>query len=294
MNYVLTGAYGFLGKYILEVLKEENVYTVGRGAENDEVCDLSIAIPKLPKSDVIIHCAGKAHSVPRTAAEKKEFFEVNLSGTRNLISGIEKTESMPTLLIFISTVAVYGVESGKLISESHPLAGESPYAKSKIDAERLLQEWGLASGVAIVILRLPLLVGINPPGNLGKMIAGIKSGKYASIAGGKARKSMVLAADVAKLIPTLTKKSGTYNLTDGYHPTFGELEGAISDLYKVKIRIKLSLASSKLLGKIGDYLPFFPINSSVVDKICNDLTFDDSKARKELSWNPQPVLNSII
>ena len=44
----------------------------------------------------------------------------------------------PKALVFISTVAVYGCESGELITEEHPLEGETPYAKSKILAEEYL------------------------------------------------------------------------------------------------------------------------------------------------------------
>ena len=63
----------------------------------------------------------------------------------------------------------------------------------------------------------------NPPGNLNALIEGIKSGKYANIAGGKACRSMVLAEDLSDFIPMVIDKGGTYNLTDGYSPSFFEI-----------------------------------------------------------------------
>lgn len=42
--------------------------------------------------------------------------------------------------------------------------------------------------VVCTILRLPLLVGTNPPGNLGAMIKGIARGYYFNIGGGKSKK----------------------------------------------------------------------------------------------------------
>lgn len=56
------------------------------------------------------------------------------------------------------------------------------------------------------IIRPSLIAGPNPPGNLGAMINGIRSGKYMSIAGGKARKSVLLVQDIATLVPLLTEK----------------------------------------------------------------------------------------
>jgi len=48
---------------------------------------------------------------------------------------------IPRVIVFISTVAVYGCEFGENIDEDHPLKGDSPYAKSKIMAETYLTEW---------------------------------------------------------------------------------------------------------------------------------------------------------
>lgn len=48
---------------------------------------------------------------------------------------------IPKTLVFISTVTVYGCDFGDLITEDHPLDGDTPYAKSKIMAETYLNEW---------------------------------------------------------------------------------------------------------------------------------------------------------
>jgi len=104
------------------------------------------------------------------------------------------------------------------------LNGYSPYAISKIKAEEFLKEWGEKWGVQILILRLPLVAGINPPGNLGRMIKAIHKGTYFSIGGGQAKKSMVLAEDIAQLLKDLPVKRGMYNLTDVTQPSLRQLE----------------------------------------------------------------------
>jgi dTDP-4-dehydrorhamnose reductase len=47
-----------------------------------------------------------------------------------------KKSSLPKSFIFISTIAVYGCETGEEITKEHPLNGDSPYALSKIQAEQ--------------------------------------------------------------------------------------------------------------------------------------------------------------
>ena len=144
------------------------------------------------------------------------------------------------------------------------------------------------------ILRLPLLVGKNPPGNLGAMLKAIDKGYYFNIDGGKAKKSMVLAEDVAAFISKVASVGGIYNLTDGVHPDFKELSTAISEQKNKKRPLNLSLFITKLMGYAGDMLgDKAPINSSKIKKITSDLTFDDTKARNLFGWNPQSVLEYL-
>lgn len=298
MNKVLiTGSNGFLGKILKSYFsfKKMNVISLGQNPENDIVCDLSSTIPKdRLEIDIVVHAAGKAHSLPKTQEEEKHFFDVNYQGTKNLCSAIDKLSNKPKSFIFISTVSVYGLEHGENISEDYPLLGNSPYAKSKILAEEFLAGWAKKNQIILGILRLPLIAGPNPPGNLGAMINGIRSGKYLSIGKANAKKSIVWAKDIADIILILANKGGIYNLTDGYHPSFGELENAISNSLGKSHPFKIPLFMAKAIARIGDLLGAkSPINSDKLKKITSTLTFDDSKARKELGWNPAKVLDKI-
>lgn len=291
---LLTGGSGFLGNYIKqEILKVGQVITLS-STKADIKIDLSAKVPNLKSVDLVVHCAGKAHSVPRTETEKQEFFNVNLIGTANLLMGLERAENLPKSFVFISTVAVYGCDFGTLITEQNPLNAKDPYGKSKIQAEQLVQDWCKIHNVVCSILRLPLLVGINPPGNLASMIKGIKRGYYFNIAGGKAKKSMVLAIDVAKLIPKVAQIGGVYNLTDGLDPSFKELSEIISNQLRKSKPINLPYWIANAMAKIGDlFADGVPLNTNKLMKITSTLTFDSSKAANELSWKPNSVLKGI-
>jgi len=288
--YLVTGANGFLGQIVVRQL-EQPYETLSR-SDATYCFDLAKEIPELNEApDAVLHIAGKAHSVPKTEREAQAFFDVNLRGTQNLVKGLERLNKLPRAFLFVSTVAVYGVDEGTGISETQPLEGDTPYALSKIQAEAFLEAWGEQRGVRIGILRLPLIAGPNPPGNLGAMIRGIRTGRYLRFGQGATRKSIVLAEDVASVLPTLAERGGTYNLTDGYHPSFAELENEISRQLGKSPPRAVPLPVAYLLGKVGDMVERFPVNSSTVDKMTSDLTFDDSKARNAIGWAPRPVLD---
>ena len=297
VKMLLTGCSGFLGQVIMKhfAKKEIPFVCISRiGQYLNKDISKPFELPSDLSISTVVHCAGKAHSIPKTDEEKNVFYQVNYQGTINLCNAIDKLEVKPKAFIFISTVAVYGVKSGSNFDEKHPLNGDTPYAKSKIQAESFLQEWAQRNNIVLSILRLPLIVGPNSPGNLGAMISGIKSGKYLSIGNGDAKKSVVWAEDIAHIIPKLVEVGGIYNLTDGYHPSFGELEKAISKALNKSNPIKIPTTIAKVVAKVGDLLGSKAIlNSERLNKITSSLTFDDSKARNMLGWNPTKVLDSI-
>jgi nucleoside-diphosphate-sugar epimerase len=292
MKVLLTGSNGFLGKIIKDHFLLGKIITVGRNNTNI-ICDFSISTPSLIPVDLVIHVGGKAHSVPKTLADKQAFFDVNVRGTSNLLKGIENS-GIPKSFVFISSVSVYGKENGDLIKENDTLLAKDPYGLSKIEAENLVLNWCDKYNVICTILRLPLIAGPNPPGNLGAMIKGIQKGYYFNIAGGQGKKSMVLAEDVVKNILKISEIGGIYNLTDGYHPSFSELSSYIAiQLCKGKpMNIPIWLA--KIIAKFGDLLGSkAPINTNKLKKITSDLTFDDTKAREAFGWNPTRVLEGF-
>lgn len=291
MKYLLTGGNGFLGKYLATSLQSNGeLIQLGRSSQADVFGDFSKEIPTLPETDMVVHAAGTAHFIPKTPEEKVRFHTVNVLGTEKLLNRLSELVNLPKTFVFISSVAVYGLETGKLISEDAPLLGSTPYALSKIQAERLILEWGKKHGVDTFILRLPLIAGKNAPGNLGAMQNAIQAGYYFRVGTGDSRKSMVLAEDVARLIPLLTGyEPGIYNLTDGVDPKVSELDTVMAAKLKKKVKV-IPLPLIRPFAKLGDLISLLPINSYRLEKLIGQLTFDCSKAKRKLNWSPKPVL----
>jgi nucleoside-diphosphate-sugar epimerase len=296
-SILLIGFNGFLGshieKYLLSI-PEYTVTTLGRNNKSNIIVDFVHCIPKIPSLyDVVIHAAGKAHRLSKTEFEKQEFHQVNVVGTQNILDGL-KISGLPKSFIYISSVSVYGQDSGIRIDENTPLKALDPYGRSKIESEKIVAEWCCSNHVVCTILRLPLIVGTNPPGNLEAMINGIQKGYYLNIAGGNAKKSMVLVEDVAKSIMKVSPIGGIYNLTDGYHPTLAELSNHISIQLGISKPLSIPLWLAKIIAKLGDLIGSkAPLNKIRLKKITTDLTFDDTLARKNFGWNPTPVLKGF-
>lgn len=295
MKLLFTGASGFMGNNVRPLLERMyDVTTVGLLPQDDYTVNMAREIPELrERYDIVLHAAGKAHSVPRTEEEKRVFFDVNLQGTKNLCAALER-KGIPRAFIFISTVAVYGCDYGENITEEHLLDGVTPYAVSKRLAEEYLQKWCHEHNVILGIVRPSLIAGPNPPGNLGAMVHGIRSGRYLSIAGSRARKSVLMVQDIARLVPLLAEKGGIYNVCDSYQPTFRELETIICRQLNRNLPVSIPYWIAKCMALIGDCLgEKAPINSLKLRKMTKSLTFSNEKAVRELGWRPTSVLKNF-
>ena len=86
------------------------------------------------KPDYIFHLAADAY-VPNSFNHPLEVMETNLLGTINVLECL-RTSSKIKQAVFTSSSEIYGLTLGKSINESHPLFPSSPYAASKLAADR--------------------------------------------------------------------------------------------------------------------------------------------------------------
>lgn len=302
MNVLLTGASGFLGSRIwAELAQQHTVTTLGRTPVGGRhlTGDLTQRLPSLAQAsfDYVVNAAGKAHAVPRTTAERAAYDCVNVQGTVHLLNALERMPVPPKAVVHLSTVLVYGRSGGQLLDETTPLGATDAYGLSKVRAEAAVREWGGRTGVRVVILRLPLVVAERPNGNLATLMDAIRRGYYVRIGDGLARRSMVRADEVAAVIDRAAGVGGTFNLTDGCHPGVGELEDALARYVGRKQPIRtVPLALARAVAAVGDGINAvvgrrFPLDTVALQKLTHSLTFSDEAARRDLDWNPRPVLD---
>ena len=152
---LITGASGFIGSYLKEHLSGYEISTLSLRDSNwkDQPID----------ADVVIHCAGLAHS---RGYSSEDYFEINSKLTIDFAQHCMKTVSH---FIYLSSLIVYGEGNVGLINSNSPLEPISAYGKSKVEAEKgLLQLQN--KDYKVSILRLPLVYGRGVSGNLRTLV----------------------------------------------------------------------------------------------------------------------------
>lgn len=297
-NTLVTGWNGFLGSILCSKLDANgfNIVRCGRVKGSDITADLALSVPDI-KGTVkrVIHSAGVTPGPSRPINTPDLFAIGNVQGTSNLLMGL--TSNKPESFVLISSASVYGKIRGDLIQETSPLLATSEYAKSKRDSELLVTEWCDKHAVALTIVRLPLIVGVGAPGALGQLIKAIRKRRFVIPGDGSAKKSMVLATDIADWLVENPALQGTFNLTDQQDPTYAQICDAITTHLKINKVPRVPSSMMKAAGWLGDagsalLKKPLPYNSIVHTQLTKSLTFS-SEAATAQGWNPHSVLADI-
>ncbi len=306
MKILLTGYPGFLSRYLYQYFLSRGyeIDTLGLNeAESAEGCrhyifNLTSGVPKLigGKYDIVIHAAGKAHTIPRCSAEIASFFDVNVKGTENLLNAL--CENAPASFIFISSVAVYGAETGERISENAKLNANDPYGLSKIMAERLISQWCVSHNVRCGIVRLPIIAGSDAPGNWRSMVNAVKRGYFFNIGSGACVRSVISVFDIAPFLEILSNNGGIFNLTDNRDVSFSSLYKGMRRILNAPYRPSVPkflawpiAAMGELLGRLTR--KNMPLNFKRYRQMTKSLTFDGTAAITQLKFSPTCVAENL-
>lgn len=165
MNIWITGCSGFLGTRLANhFAKQHHVTGLSRRDCAAAIRSISIDLakrdsPRLIEKlsaesgapDVVIHAASKQPGL----GDLTDYVDANVHSTSNLIEGL--TQQPPRLIIYTSTLSVYGRPGVIPVDESSPAGGSLPYGATKRWGEQLLETFQRYS--RIVVLRMPSLYG---------------------------------------------------------------------------------------------------------------------------------------
>ena len=166
MNFWITGCSGFLGTRLARHLVAKQDHVTGLSRRNSPAASRAVVVDlatvESPKviarlvddegtPDVVIHAASKQPGPGDLAT----FVNANVQTTSNLIEGL--TLQPPRLIIYTSTLSVYGKPALLPVDEASPAGGTLPYGATKRWAEQLLETFQRYS--RIIVLRLPSLYG---------------------------------------------------------------------------------------------------------------------------------------
>ena len=173
MNFLITGADGFIGSHLTESLVRQGHsvrafvlynsfnswgwldYAPRDLRDNLDVFSGDIRDPHGVKEamkgcDAVLHLAALV-AIPYSYHSPDTYVDTNIKGTLNIVQaarelGIEK-------VVHTSTSEVYGTARFVPITEDHPLQGQSPYSASKIGADQIAMSFYTSFNTPVAIIR---------------------------------------------------------------------------------------------------------------------------------------------
>jgi UDP-glucose-4-epimerase GalE len=177
---LVTGGAGYIGSHTVRLLQRERVavcvldnLSKGHRQAVDgpiEVLDLGDR-PKLealfervrPRS--VVHFAAQAY-VGESVAEPAKYYLENVHYTWNLLQAMRRVDCSE--IVFSSSCATYGNPRYLPLDEEHPQDPISPYGRTKLHMEHMLQDFGQAYGMRWAALRYFNAAGASGDGALGE------------------------------------------------------------------------------------------------------------------------------
>lgn len=225
-------------------------------------------------------------------------WRVSAEGTAHLMAEVAKSELRR--LVYLSTVKALGDALGARgapASESLEPAPETLYGQAKLAAERALLEEGARGGRHAVVLRLPMVYGLDGAGNLARMVAAIEARRFPPwprIDNHRSAVHVEDAIDAAFLVARETRASGrTYCATDGQaYSTAWIYERTLEALGRPLPRWRVPpwlLRAGADAGSLGERLlrRRFPLNRDLLDKLLGDAWFSSAALEHDLGFRPR-------
>lgn len=303
---LITGATGFIGRALCVKMLREGWTVKGTFRKESEPNTLpqgvvGVAVDLTGTSvclqndfadvDVLVHLAARVHIFKDPSGNPLEAFrQVNVGGTERLARMAAKAGVKR--FIFISSVKVNGEGSIRPYKETDMPAPEDAYGTSKKEAEDVLKNISLQTGLPTVILRLPLVYGPGVKANFKNLIKLASLGLPLPFKNIRNQRSFLYLGnliDAITLCITHPKAIGeTFLVSDGEDISTPDLLRLIAAA-KNKRLILFSLPPD-FLNKLGALCR----QNKTIEKLTGSLCVDSRKIQNLLGWKPPFTLEEGI
>ncbi|MHA1439839.1 MAG: NAD-dependent epimerase/dehydratase family protein [Promethearchaeota archaeon] len=310
MKVLVTGGGGFLGRYIVEKLLERgdkvSIFCRGFYPELEEIG------VKVIRGDIrdrfAVKAAIKGHQIVFHVASKidmfgkyKDFYDINVSGTQNVVDGCIKWGIFKLIYTSSASVVFNGDDlKGEDESLPYPKKYLAPYPKTKMLAEKIVLNANGINGLKTTILRPHLICGPRDPSLAPRLIKLAKKGRLPIIGNGDNKLDITYVENVADahiLAAESSKSAGQiYFISQGEPVVPWELlQNLFSQLNIPPITRKISYKLAYIGGAILEF--FFKIfrirkkepliTRFLASELSKSHFFDISKAKNELGYEPK-------
>jgi nucleoside-diphosphate-sugar epimerase len=308
MNILITGATGFIGKYLTGALSK--IYSVRclvrKNSDISGLTNFNVDLtywdllvkdsiqPALDEIDLIYHLAGEVYS-----RKKNDYYNGNILATRNLLEACK--EKGTKRIIFLSSIGVYKpVTTKTLLTEESECEPITFYGKTKLDAEGLVKKYN----IPWVIVRAPVIYGPRQPTVLNRFfVDAFNKRKIYIVGNGDNLRSLCFIDNLVEGLVLLANKADvdgkTYILSDNSPYTFNEIIVTASSVIEQKIKIVrlpdiLGDISWKIYNIMGSLFKLYFLELYTIKTMQINLGCDITKAKTEIGYNPTVTLGTGI
>jgi nucleoside-diphosphate-sugar epimerase len=276
---LVTGARGFIGKYLVAVLLRNGAeikgLTIDAGPANDrvrwargDIADHSSIKGVCQDVDLVFHLAAISN-VDASVRDPLRTINTNTMGTANLLE--EARAGGTKKFVYISSAHVYGVPGYVPVDEAHPTVPREAYAASKIASEQIVQAYANSYGLDFAILRPFNVFGAGQDASFlipGVISQALKNGIIRVGNTDPTRDFLYVDDCVSGFLSVGDRGTGIYNIGSGEDRSIASVVEKIRDLVDPGMTIE-SDESRMRAGKVE------------IPRLCADVS-----RLKALGWTP--------
>ena len=295
---LVTGAGGFIGSHLCERLVElgaevralveyNSLGSWGWLDESPARSDMDVVLGDIRDRDSTVAAAAGSHVVFHLAAliaipwsydAPAAYVDTNVVGTLNVLraaqaAGVE-------LFVHTSTSEVYGTARYVPIDEAHPLQGQSPYAASKIGADKIAESFHFSFGLPVAMLRPFNTYGPRQSARavIPTIVTQLLAGEAVALGNLAPTRDFTYVADTVEAFVRIAGVPAAVgrvlNVGTGREIAIGGLAERIEAVVHKRVPVQLDPARVRPPG-------------SEVERLCADA----SEARHLLGWEPRTSLD---
>lgn len=241
-------------------------------------------------SNAIIHLAGKAHDLKKSANES-DYFDVNTKLTQELFDVF--LESNCQDFIYFSSVKAVNDKTEHIVTEETIAKPKTAYGLSKLQAEQYILSKILPQGKRVFIIRPSMIHGPGNKGNLNLLYQLVSKSLPWPLGAFQNQRSFCSIDNLCYVVQQILERedisSGVYNLADDETVSTNEIIQLIaSSINRKAIILKIPKIVIKTIARIGDVLRL-PLNTERLDKLTENFAVSNAKIKSALKINKFPI-----
>jgi nucleoside-diphosphate-sugar epimerase len=296
---LITGAGGFVGRALLASAPPSQLRAAVRAHRGAPLAEDEIAVgdidgqtdwsQALAGVDCVVHLAARVHVMKPTAHDRIDFERINVEGTERLArcaaaAGVKR-------FVFLSSIKVNGERTVDRAFRADDIPRpEDDYARSKLEAEKRLSAIEAASGMAVAIVRPPLVYGAGVRANFLRLLSLAHSGLPMPLASLANSRSLVSVWNLCDLIYAILRHGepmrGVFLVADAEAVSVAELVRRLAHIMHRPSRLfSMPIGALRLLAALAGRSP-------ELHRLCDSLVIDTAQTRVRLGWSPPLALDA--